>query len=205
MPPLFRAVFALAVVSVWAGTPLAEESGLPLDCTVVSLRRQDLPDGFPNQVFEEGFAVLEVHITNRSGQDLRIEPDRIEIFNARGKGLKTAQPSEMAPRLVKYYVRGGTGSGVVHGEARSGYPYPPDPNRARYESVRTIGPPAGDAGHVDAGTGPALRAELEAHQLKATLLEAGAELQGYLYIKSKKGGPALAGGYIVTEGQRFGF
>ena len=83
---------------------------------------------------------------------------------------------------------------------------PADDRAADAPDTPASGDAIGDDGASVTNDLEALRAELEAHQLKATLLEAGAEVTGYLYIKSKKGGQALAGGYIVTPGQqRFGF
>jgi hypothetical protein len=122
------------------------------------------------------------------------------------KELPQAPATEIAPRLLKYYVRSGGVHPSVYGDARSGYPYPADPNRARYEAQRetTLGVP-GQAGKVDAGTGTRLRSKLEEYRLKPVSLEAGGEVHGYLYVKSKESGAGLSGGYIVVSGQRFGF
>lgn len=176
-----------------------------LDCEARSLRRQDLPDDFPFVIFEEGFAVLEVRCTNRAVEPQEIDPDRIQVFSPDKKSLEQARGTDIAPRLVKYYTRGGGVHPSIHGEARNGYPYPPDPNRARYEATRpTVGVP-GHAGTVDAGAGPALRSTLEEYRVKKTLLESGGELHGYLYVESKKSGNKLSGGHIVIDDLQIGF
>ncbi len=170
------------------------------------MRRQDMPNDFPYQMFQEGFAVLEVRLTNRSGEARQIQPDEIGIFASAKKKLEQAPTTEIAPRLLKYYVRSGGVHPSVYGDARSGYPYPADPNRARYESRNetTVGVP-GQAGKVDAGTGTELRSRLEMYRLKPGDLEVGGQVHGYLYVKSKKSGAALSGGYIVVGGHRFSF
>lgn len=184
----------------------AQESQTGLTCQVTSMRRQDMPNDFPYQIFQEGFAVLEVRVTNRSDEARQILPDQIGVFAPGKKELEQVPTTEIAPRLLKYYVRSGGVHPSVLGEARSGYPYPADPNRARYESQTetTVGVP-GQAGKVDAGTGTQLRSKLEEYRLQPGRLEAGDEMHGYLYVKSKKSGVALAGGYIVVNGRRFSF
>jgi hypothetical protein len=206
MRRLFLLCSLLPLLPGTASPVLARAGKEAFTCQVTSMRRQDMPNDFPYQIFQEGFAVLEVRITNQSGEAQQILPEEIKVFGPRKKELKQAQSTEVAPRLLKYYVRSGGIHPSVYGDARRGYPYPADPNRARYESQNetTVGVP-GQAGKLDAGTGSELRSKLEEYRLKSVSLEDGGEVHGYLYVRSKKSGAGLSGGYIVVDGQRFGF
>ncbi len=199
-------VLLAALLQFTAVVSARVEAGKDLSCEVTSLRRQDLPDEFPFQIFEAGFAVLRIRCRNQSGASLLLDPAEIQVFGpGKKKPLQQAEATDVAPRLVKYYVRSGGVHPTVFGEARSGYPYPPDPNRARYEAQRPgVGIP-GHAGQVDAGTGEALRSLLESYRLEAVHLEPEEETEGYLYLESKKRGNALSGGFILIHQLRFGF
>lgn len=161
------------------------------DIAVESLMRKDLPNDFPFQVFDAGFAVIRVKVRNPSSETLTLDPAELAAVSGKGKKFKRARPTDITPKLIRYY-RGG-GPPAVHGEARYGSPGYGGPG---YVDRRpTIGIP-GRAGHVNAGTGAALREILEKYEVAPVVLEPGAEYEGFFYLESKQSGRALAGSRI---------
>lgn len=160
-----------------------------LQCTAASLMRRDLPNDFPFQVLDVGYAVVELRCQNHSSEPYFVES--IEITGPNGKKMKSAEPAEIAPKLMKYYRSGSTG---IHGEARPWGGYSRHPGAARVDrGTPTIGTPS-SVGTVDAGTGPALRDHLESFRFLPGMLEADSENVGFVYLESKKSGRELSGG-----------
>ena len=52
---------------------------------VSSLKRSDLPDDFPFQVLNEGFAILKLKMENRSSEAWTFRPEEMEVFDGKGK------------------------------------------------------------------------------------------------------------------------
>ncbi len=168
--------------------------------------RKDLPNDFPFQVFDAGFAVLRIRFVNQSGAPVQLDPAAMEVYSPKKKQLKTAEPTEIAPKILKYYH--GSGPVPLHGDVTYGNPYPssyPNPNIAHARGMSRSGTVNPGAGKLDAGTGPALRDKLEEYRLKPVTVEPGGEVEGFIYLKSKHSGHALAGGWVVVDGQKVGF
>lgn len=205
MHRLLRGLVPAVLLSAWISAAAFGGNASGLHCEVVSLGRPDLPDDFPLQALEVGFAVLDVHCTNRSSVDARIEPSEIVVMNSKRKRLKQAEATDVTPKVIKYYRRSGGVHPHAYGEVRARDPYPPDPNRARIEATQpTVGIP-GNAGRIDAGLGTALRQTLEAYRLKPTLLQPEGRIHGFLYLQSKKHGRELSGGSILVNDMEFRF
>lgn len=164
-----------------------------------SLMKKDVTTGFPLQVFESGFAVLKVRVKNDSAEEFEVDLGRLRIFSERGKEIERAFPTDIAPKLVKFYTGS---SGRVHGEAYSGYPR--RPTQAEIDRSPSIGTPS-TIGKVPASKGQEIRAQLESYELQARTLEPGEEIGGYIYLKSKKSGNKLAGGYVQLDEITAGF
>lgn len=183
----------LVILAVFAPLSAASsDPGATLEVSVESLMRKDLPNDFPFQVFDAGFAVLRVRMKNLSERSVEFSPDGIQALDPKGKKLAVAPPTEIAPKLMKYYRSGGPPS--IHGEVGYGYPgYPRHPGYPDRRPTVGVGVPSG---RVDVGTGAALRELLERYELGAYVLEPGQEYAGLLYLQSKKSGRALAGGKV---------
>lgn len=156
--------------------------------------RRDLPNDFPFQVFDVGFAVLRIRVKNVSDQQAAVDPATFEAKDPKGKRLKRVEPAEITPKLMKFYRSGGPPS--IHGEVGYGYPSYPGaypPHRDRRPTVG-VGVPAGK---VDVSTGGVLRELLEHYQFSSVVLEPGQEVQGFIYLESKKSGRALSGGRVT--------
>jgi hypothetical protein len=144
-----------------------------IDLETVSLRRQDMPEGFPYQVSDEGFAVLRITLVNRSEEDWELQVDDIEVYNQKGKRIKRALPAEITPKILKYYT-GITGYGG-------------------YRVERT------DQKIVSLDTVQGLRRALEEHEIADTRLEPGETAVGFYYVKSKRSGSKLSGGWVTLN------
>jgi len=82
-----------------SAAPQVEE----ISFTVSSVKRSDLPDDFPFQVLNEGFAILKLKMENRSSEAWTFRPEEVEVFEGGGKKLDRAVPTDIAPKLMKYY------------------------------------------------------------------------------------------------------
>ncbi len=82
------------------------------------MKRSELPDDFPFQVLNEGFAILKLKMENRSSEAWTFRPEEVEVFERGGKKLDRAIPTDIAPKLMKYYrgsQRGIYGEGIPVG------------------------------------------------------------------------------------------
>ena len=144
-----------------ASTPQVEE----ITFEVSSLKQSDLPDDFPWQILNEGFAVLRLSIRNGSSGIWTFHPGEVEVFERGGQTINRAAPTEITPQLMKFYRGGQLG---IYGEAYSGG----QPTREEWARVPTVEPGA-RAGTVSVTVAQRLRAILEHYQLKQ--VEVGAE------------------------------
>jgi hypothetical protein len=187
-------VWFLSIVPVLVVSVLEPTTNPAVEITAESVMRSDLPNDFPFQVFDVGFAVLKIRVKNVSNQQAVLDPATFQAKDPKGKRLKRVEPVEVTPKLMKFYRSGGPPS--IHGEVGYGYPpypgaYPP--HRDRRPTVG-VGVPAGK---VDVSTGGVLRELLERYQLSLVVLEPGQEVQGFIYLESKKSGRALSGGRVT--------
>ncbi|MCZ6769361.1 MAG: hypothetical protein O7D93_08965 [Acidobacteria bacterium] len=172
-----------------ASTPQIEE----ITFEVSSLKQSELPDDFPWQILNEGFAVLKLRIRNGSSGIWTFDPGEVEVFESGGKTINRAAPTEITPQLMKFYRGGQLG---IYGEAYSGG----RPTREEWERVPTVEPGA-RAGTVSVNVAQRLRAILEHYQLKQVEVAPGETLEGFLYLKSKKTGSKLSGSFLRFENQ----
>jgi hypothetical protein len=154
-----------------SATPQVEEIGFE----VSSLKRSELPDDFPFQVLNEGFAVLKLKVENRSSEAWTFLPEEVEVFEGKGKKLDRALPTDIAPKLMKYYRGSQRG---IYGEGYSGG----RPTAQEWEQVPTV-EPGKSPGTVSAGVGGSLRALLEHFQVQEITLAPGDTAEGFFYLK----------------------
>ena len=147
-----------------------------VDLESASLRRQDMPDDFPYQLTNEGFAVLRIRLVNHSEESLELKVDEIEVYNQKGKRIERALPTEITPKILKYYT-GITSYGGYREERSS----------ERIVSMDTV---------------EGLRKDLERHQIEDTQLAPDETVGGLYYLRSKKSGAKLSGGWVIVNGIR---
>ncbi len=160
---------------------------------VSSVKRSDLPDDFPFQVLNEGFAILKLKMENRSSEAWTFRPDEVEVFEGKGKKLDRAVPTEIAPKLMKYYRGSQQG---IYGEGYAGG----RPTTQEWEQTPTV-EPGRSSGTVSADVGGSLRAVLEHYQVQRVNLAPGETAEGFLYLKSKKSGGKLSGSSLRFQNQ----
>jgi len=204
---------AVSTGIVFAGAPgpAVSQPGGPaadLEVDAKSLTRSDLPDDFPFQVFDAGYAVLRIRVSNRGTVPLSLDPTLFGIHGPKGKRIDQAPPSEIPPKILKHYRSGGS---AIHGGGYYGYPgnypgaYPPGtvPRETVPGSSPTGRPTTSGPRQLDAGTGTMLREKFESFQFKAAELAPGETTEGFVYLRSKDSGNRLAGGYVVINGRKF--
>lgn len=153
--------------------------------TVSSVKRSELPDDFPYQMLGEGFAILELKIENHSSEPWVFRPEEVEVFEGGKKKLDRALPTDIAPKLMKFYRGSQRG---IYGEGYSGG----RPTHQEWEQAPTVEPGA-STGTVSVGVGGSLRAILEHYQVQEIGLAPGETAEGFFYLKSKKSGGKLSG------------
>ena len=174
--------------------------GAQLEMTAESLRRADLPNNFPFQILNEGFAIIRVTLRNTNDVESALD---FSGFSCRGPGnkkLKRALPTEITPKLMKYYQGGTLG---IHGEVRVGRQ--PNPNDLRRPPTVSGAPTvSGDrtGTAIDVSTGSRLRAILEEFELSDDPLAGGDTREGFIYLKSKKSGTRLRGSSVQLQDAR---
>jgi len=165
-----------------SATPQVEEIGF----TVSSVKRSELPEEFPFQVLNEGFAILQLKMENRSSEAWTFRPEEVEVFEGKGKKLDRALPTDIAPNLMKYYRGSQRG---IYGEGYAGG----RPTTQEWEQAPTV-EPGKSPGTVSAGVG-------EHFQVQEVDLEPGETAEGFFYLKSKKSGGKLSGGSLRFQDQ----
>lgn len=74
-----------------------------------SVTKKNTADGFPLLAYETGFALLEIRIKNNSSEAFSIDLEELKVFSEKGKEIDRALPTDIAPKLVKFYTGGGGG------------------------------------------------------------------------------------------------
>ncbi len=162
--------------------------GQDMELKARSMLKGTLPIGFPTEILDAGFAVIELTIINKGESSKEVSPDTILTWSPKKKRLSRVLPSKIMPRMMKFY----RGQNRIGGDIYTGSSLPPGGNsggvtagsRARSYSVVAI---------------QQLRIILEGYQLKKGALEGGESIQGYIYVKSKKRGVQLAGGKVEID------
>ncbi len=162
-----------------------------LEVTAVSLRKGDLPNGFPFQVLHEDFAILGLTVTNHSSEPVMFDPESLQVLGPGGKKLKRALPTDVTPKLIKYYKSGQLG---VHGEIFAGG----RPTRRQWGRVPNV-EPRPRAGGYSIEVPERIREILEYYEVQPGQIEPGQETTGFLYVKSKKVGSKLSGGKVQLD------
>ena len=162
--------------------------------TAVSLGRQDVPDHFPYQLLSEGFAVLQLKLQNNSTEEWTVAVDDVEVFSKKGKRMERALPTEITPKILKYYT------GIT------GYSGHPEEKTVREEMYRerVVGVRTGQP-IVSLDTVEGLKNVLESHQLHDSKLAPGETLEAFYYLKSQESGNKLSGGWLVLRGKKAEF
>lgn len=160
----------------------------PIQVEARSVMRSELPEPIPPQVFHEGFALVQVLITNHRDQPWSFDPEELVLRNPKGKKLNQAVGTDIAPRLVDYF-RGGRP--LYGAEAYGGGRIP---RQTRLDS-RPLPSQAGSS-KVAATIGQELRDLFDSYRLQPSTLEAGESVQGFLYVKSEQSGTRLRGGQV---------
>lgn len=173
------APFLLALAVVQPGPVLIDAA---------SQKKKDLPNDFPFQIFDVGFAVIRVEIENSTSGSLSIDPDSMLVRAPGGKALKRARPEEITPKLMKYY------SGIPRAGRGLGGPMP-----APREPGAEVDPRAG-SGTVSIEVPARIRSILAHYEIAPGVLEPGQKAEGFLYVRSKKSGSHLSGGRVELPG-----
>ena len=181
-------VFVLAAMLL--STPLQLEE---VSIGVQSLKKSEVPDGFPFQVLDQGFAIFQITIENHSSQIWTLQADQVTAVDPKGKDLKRAAATEITPKIVKLYrgnIRG------IYAEGYSGG----RPTTRQWEQVPTVSPNAGP-GQVSVGRAQQLRALLEHYEIHPVEVAPGTTYEGFLYLKSKDTGRKLSGSVVSLGDQ----
>ena len=211
--PTFPSAFVLTAVLVLGfpspkGVQAAEielAGGVFVDVT--SLRKKDLPRGFPFQVFQEGFAILAVAVRNDSSASFHIDPEVMEAKNHKKKRIKRARSTDITPKIMKYYR---AGQMSTHGGIYS-WGRPPQDPRYGGQNPRQGGLTHGtersvdlgrdsQPGVVSAGAAQKVRALLKDYEIQPHTIPAGESVEGFFYLKSKKSGRKLSGQLLLSDG-----
>ena len=161
--------------------------GQSVELQARSIPKGDLPVGFPEQVLDAGFAILEVTVANSGEVPVQVAPDLVQAWSPQKKKLAQVPSSKILPKLVKFYRAGSAGveSEVYAGGPATSRPTPP------------AGSPKADDSSYSVIITKQLRVVLDGYRLKQGTLESGKSIQGFIYVKSKHRGRKLAGGKVT--------
>ncbi len=165
--------------------------GDEVEISVQSLKKSEVPDDFPFQVLDQGFAIFEITIENHSAQHWTLPADQVTAVDPKGKALERATVFEITPKVIKLY-RGKTRG--IFGEGYSGG----RPTTRQWEQVPTVSPGAGP-GIISVGRAEQLRALLEHFKIHPVEVAPGTTYQGFLYLKSKHTGRKLSGSIVKLD------
>ena len=164
--------------------------GQDMELKARSMSKDDLPIGFPTEILDAGFAVIELTIINKGESSMEVSPDRVLTWSPKRKRLSRVLPSKILPKMMKFY-RGRNG---IDGNIYTGSSLPP--------------PPGGNPGYATAGSMAKsyaavavqqIRVILNGYQLKKGSLAGRESMQGYIFVKSKKQGAELSGGKVKMD------
>ena len=176
---------------IWLSLLLCSGAGENPTVEAKPLKRNELPDGFPLQVQDLGFAVIQLRLLNQSSQAWTFDPQTVQIFSPKKKRLKLASPEEITPKLMKFYSATRRG---VHGAVQVGR----QPTTSEWERAPTVDPNRAP-GTVSVDQGQRFRKLLEEFEIGEAILQPGESQQGLLYVKSKKSGSRLYGGFLKLK------
>lgn len=176
----------LAMILVLSFSPVVPPDFL---VNVVALQKKDLPDGFPARVLEEDFAILQITIQNRMPESEVVNIEDLEVFDQKKKRIERALPTDIAPKLVKFYQGN---PARLHGEASIGGGRQWGPIGA-HRGPNPYRLPESGSRQIPATLGQDLRELLEKYELKPSLIGSGETVEGFYYLKSKKQGQELNG------------
>ena len=168
----------LVLTLVWLSSP-NNLCGQELELKARSLAKAELPLGFPMEVLDAGFAVIEITLKNNRDSAVELRPDRILIRSANKKKLSRVSPEKILAKLKKFF-RGQYG---MERDVYTGSSLPPPGGKNDLGGAGILGPVLNQ-----------ILVILKGYQLKGGSLEKGELIQGYIYVKSKKWGPSLSGG-----------
>lgn len=168
-------------------------SGDSVQLDIRSMERSDLPQEFPFQILHEGFAVLQVEISNSGSEPLEFDAGRLRIYRQDGKELKRATSTDLTPTVIKYY-RGNT-----RGIAGEGHIGPRIPGRRLNNRTPPVAPNS-SATTVSIKFVEQVKEYFEAQEISGGALLPGETRTGHLYVKSDKHGKKLRG-KVVLPGQ----
>ena len=171
-----------------------QDAGEGLVLKSASLGRQDMPDHFPYQLLSEGFAVLRITLQNNSKSEWTVNVDDLEVYSKKGKRMKRALPTDITPKILKYYT------GIT------GYSGHPEERTVREEMYgeKVVGVRTGQP-IVSLDTVEGLRGVLESYQLQEARLAPGESTEAFYYLESKDSGSRLSGGWLVLKEKRAEF
>ena len=181
-------VFLLAALLL-SPSPQGED----VSVSAQSLKKSDIPDGFPFQVLDQGFAILEITIENRSVEPWILHGDQVTATDPKGKVLERATVSEITPKVLKLYRGNSRG---IYGEGYSGG----RPTTRQWEDVPTVAPNAGP-GQISFGRAQQLRDLLAHYEIQEVEVAPATIYRGFLYLKSKNTGRKLSGS-VVQLGEK---
>ncbi len=183
-----RAAAAVFAMLIPVGIHSTEISGQGIELQARSVPRGELPIGFPEEILDAGFAIIEVTVVNREESPVQVGPEMVQAWSRGNKRLAQVTSTKILPKLLKFY----RGSGPRGGEVYAGGP--------------ATGRPAASGGNEDsdADTYSALLTQqfklvLDGYRLNPGPLDAGESIQGYIYVKSKHRGRKLAGGKVTLN------
>ena len=162
--------------------------GEDVEATVQSLKKSEIPDGFPFQALDQGFAIFEITIENHSSQPWTLPADQVTAVDPKGKALERATIFEITPKVIKLY-RGKTRG--IYGEGYSGG----RPTTRQWEQVPTVSPGAGP-GVISVGRAEQLHDLLDRYEIHPVEVAPGSTYRGLLYLKSKNTGRRLSGSTV---------
>ncbi len=163
--------------------------GQSIELQARSIPKDELPIGFPEQVLEAGFAVIEVTVGNTGEALVQVEPERVQAWSPRKKKLAQVPSAKILPKLLKFYRGGNAGvGGEVHaGGPATGLPRAPARN------------PNADNSSYSVILTQQFKVVLDGYRLKQRALQAGESIKGFIYVKSKHWGQKLAGGKVTLS------
>ena len=161
--------------------------GRSIELQVRSIPKGDLPVGFPVQVLDAGFAVIDVTVGNPGEAFIQVAPELVQAWSPRNKKLANVPSTKILAKLAKFYRAGSTGTdGDVYAGGAGTIP-PSAPARN----------PTVDNNSYSAIITEQLRLVLDGYRLKQGALAPGESIQGFIYVKSKHSGSKLAGGKVA--------
>ncbi len=161
-------------------------AGQGIELQARSIPKDGLPVGFPVQVLDAGFAVIDVTVVNQGEVPVPVAPDLVQAWSLKNKKLAQVPSTKVLAKLAKFYRAANSGIG---GDVYAGGPGTTQPSAPARK-------PTSDNSYSVIIT-EQLRLVLDGYRLKQGALEPGESIQGFVYVKSKHSGSKLAGGRVA--------